>query len=319
MPVKIHSYGGIVTWIIRKYCSNISSKVALYFADRCYRDIINEYIQYFLQGEENGKTPLFRVVNIETINRCNGKCEFCPANIYTEKRPLKKMTDETFKNIVKQLKELNFDGQIFLNINNEPLIDVNLIDRAKLLRETLGGAVHLSLITNATLLTEEKMDECGKYFDDICINNYSEYYKLLEHNRILYDYIKKNEEKFRECDVSIRRRYSKEILGTRAGNAPNKPKKNNKIDSPCIYVYTDISIYPDGTVGLCCNDCFEKTDFGNINNKSMKEIWEQKELCEIRRKMREGRTKYPFCVECDVADSGFREKLIRDELKSKVL
>ncbi len=36
--------------------------------------------------EREGQTLVFRILNLETVNRCNGKCAFCPANVRDEKR-----------------------------------------------------------------------------------------------------------------------------------------------------------------------------------------------------------------------------------------
>lgn len=306
MPIKINSYGGPAIWLLRRHCSSFTSKIMLSCADRAYSSATYEYIRYFNQQPN---TPLFCIVNIETVNRCNGKCAFCPANTKAERRLLKKMTDELFQKIIDELVSLCWQGQIFLNINNEPFIDTKLIDRAKYVKEQLGDHVTLSLFTNGTLLDEQKLTELSGVLDILIINNYSRKYRLNEGISKLYRYVKQHPEEFQTMDISIRRRYSEEILGTRAGSSPNKPRKNNKISSPCLYPYTDISIFPDGTVGLCCNDCLEVTSFGNLQTQSLKEIWESPALSEARRTIGQGRTSYAFCKECDVVDSGFRKKL----------
>lgn len=101
-------------------------------------------------------------------------------------------------------------------------------------------------------------------------------------------------------------------MATRAGKAPNKPKKNNRINNPCIYPYTDLVIFPDGEVGMCCNDCFEETHFGNVRDNSLVEVWNNEKFTDLRNKMRNGRDSYLFCKECDVVDAGGREKLIKE-------
>lgn len=126
----------------------------------------------------------------------------------------------------------------------------------------------------------------------------------------LYWFVKKNPQRFKNIKITINRRYSKEILSTRAGNAPNKKKRNNNVVDTCIYPYTDITIFPDGKVGLCCNDCFEVTDYGNVNETPLLNIWKGEKLAAVRKQMIHGRLNVPFCTECDVVDSGFREKLI---------
>lgn len=36
--------------------------------------------------------PLFEEIEIETLNRCNGKCSFCPVNVNEPQRPYHKMS-----------------------------------------------------------------------------------------------------------------------------------------------------------------------------------------------------------------------------------
>lgn len=40
---------------------------------------------------------LFLRIDIETINRCNGTCPFCPVNAKAEQRPYAKMSEDLFK------------------------------------------------------------------------------------------------------------------------------------------------------------------------------------------------------------------------------
>ena len=80
--------------------------------------------------------------------------------------------------------------------------------------------------------------------------------------------------------------------------------------APCIYPFTDLIIFPDGQVGMCCNDCFEVTAFGDVTQDRLRDIWRNEKFTELRKAMRQGREHYPFCVECDVVDAGSREKII---------
>lgn len=43
------------------------------------------------------QNPLFAQIEIETYNRCNGVCEFCPVSVVNEIRPECFMSDELFK------------------------------------------------------------------------------------------------------------------------------------------------------------------------------------------------------------------------------
>ena len=50
-----------------------------------------------------GDIPSFRIVEIETLNRCNGSCAFCPVNAHQPQRPYAKMETELFEKIIKEL------------------------------------------------------------------------------------------------------------------------------------------------------------------------------------------------------------------------
>ena len=69
-------------------------------------------------------------------------------------------------------------------------------------------------------------------------------------------------------------------------------------------------IFPDGQVGMCCNDCKEITNFGNAESENLFDIWRNEKFKALREAMRKGRDNYGFCRECDVVDAGSREKVI---------
>lgn len=281
MPIKINSFGGPVIWFFRKHCSGLTSRIMLSFIARRYDNLIRKYIRYYM---EQGDTPIFTSCMIETINRCNGTCEFCPANTSDEGRPFKKMSDDMFKNIIFRLREIGWKGNLYLSINNEPFLDKRILEFAQFAKDHIPG-VKISLISNGTLLSAEKMDEMVGKIDEITINDYSEQYTLAEPHKTIYYHVKKNAGRFKDMNIVINRRYRREILATRAGNAPNKPQKNNKVVQPCIYPFLDFLIFPDGKVGMCCNDCKEVSDFGDITQNSFIDIWRNGKFQAVREAM----------------------------------
>lgn len=307
MAVKINSFGGIIIWILRKNFSGITSKVMLNFTARYYKRNINNYIDWFLKQDE---APVFYNVMIETVNRCNGKCSFCPANIRDERREYAKMDDKLYKSIIRELAGIQWKGKLFLNVNNEPFVDVRIEDMAKFAKDVIPEA-EITLISNGTLLNENRVRGMVGSVDELVINDYGKSYKLSDNIRKIYHDIKENEMVYQNINVIINRRYSEEILATRAGSAPNKPFKNNRISYPCIYPYTDLIIFPTGKVGLCCNDCFEITEFGQAGEQPLLDIWRCEEFDKIRYKMANGRVHCVFCEECDVVDAGGRERYIK--------
>lgn len=89
---------------------------------------------------------------------------------------------------MEELREINWHGQIFLNVNNEPFIDKHIIDKAKQARKILGENLELSIISNGTLITVKKLAELGEWCNNLYISNYSESYALTPHNQQLYKF-----------------------------------------------------------------------------------------------------------------------------------
>lgn len=311
MSVRINSFGGPLTWVLRKHCSAFTSMIMFSFVSRKRANLTETFIDWFFRQDE---PPLFQNVMIETVNRCNGKCEFCPANVKDEARLLKKMPDEVFYGIIAQLKDLDWKGKLFMCVNNEPFIDKRILDFSRHAKKELPD-IEIAMITNGTLLTNEMMDEMIGIVDQITINDYSEHYRLSAIHKKIYKHVKSND-KFSSMKIVINRRYSKEILATRAGSAPNKPRKNVDVNIPCLFPFTDMIVFPDGKVGMCCNDCYEVTDFGNVTEQGLKAIWSGIKFRTIRESMIGGR-KHPFCSECDVLDAGERENEIRTRMKAE--
>ena len=97
MAIKIQSFGGRIGWIARKIVPNLVSWVYIRTMFFLRRKATLNYIDYFL----NNKPALHPLlISIETVNRCNGTCAFCPCNINDEKRPFKRMTEELFYSII---------------------------------------------------------------------------------------------------------------------------------------------------------------------------------------------------------------------------
>ena len=250
--------------------------------------------------------PLFPIiVSIETINRCNGKCSFCSANVKDEARPFKLMDEKLFDKILSELGEINYSDIFTLFINNEPFLDKRMPDLLKEARRRLPNA-KIVMLTNGSALTAEKLNAIADSVDKLLINNYNDSYELTESSKMICEHVNKNIEIFKGIDVTIERRYTKETLSSRAGTSPNYTQKQNVIHYPCIMPFTDLTVFPDGVVGICCNDAHEKTNFGNLNDQSITDILLDKKMTRLRNAVARDRSNYDFCKYCDFADAGTR-------------
>lgn len=93
MKIKKKSFGGIVGFELRKAIPKIGSKIYLTSKRKIADSSNKKYIKKVSLQEK--LYPI--VVNIETINKCNGTCPFCCCNKNEDLRPFKIMSDELFE------------------------------------------------------------------------------------------------------------------------------------------------------------------------------------------------------------------------------
>lgn len=310
MSVTYHNFGGRLGWDLQKWFPKLSSNSYVGLLRKTRNKTQKEYIEYFLNSPE---TPQPLIVNLETVNRCNSDCAFCTANKYAEKRPYKMMTEELFHSIIDQLADWGYKGHLTLYGNNEPFLDPRITEFHKYCREKLPDS-YIFLSTNGLILTIEKVKAIIPYVNQLIINNYCEDMKLHKNVQEIYDYAKAHPEEFKDVELLIQMRYKKAVLTNRAGSAPNKQNDTKIITETCLMPYTDVFIFPDGRMGICCCDNFEVTNFGDLNKVSLKDAWNSEEYKKLREAIRETRSNYDFCKRCDFIDAGLRMDAVCDTL-----
>ena len=133
----------------------------------------------------------------------------------------------------------------------------------------------------------------------------------------IYDYAKAHPDEFKDVELLIQMRYMDAVLTNRAGSAPNKQNTQKIIKETCLMPYTDMFIFPDGRMGICCCDNFEVTTLADLNVTPIKEAWNSKEYQELRKAIRTSRGDYNFCKYCDFIDAGLRMDVVDDTLKHR--
>lgn len=265
-----------------KYIKHVEAKIA---AD----------VQYYT---EHGTWPLFGTIEIETLNRCNNVCPFCPVNRNDDTREFKKMDLGLFNNILEKLKAADYKGSIGIYSNNEPFLDERICEIAKIAKEHMPDNL-LYLYTNGLLVTLDKFKEIIPYLDNMYIDNYNDNLKLNKPIKTIHDYCRKNH--VHEDKVRIRLRKLHDVLFTRGGQAPNR--KTEKIESlpfGCLLPFRQMVVRPDGKVSLCCNDALGKMTMGDLNTQSIEEIWNSPAYTEIRMSLVHGRHNVTkLCTNCD--------------------
>jgi hypothetical protein len=168
--------------------------------------------------------------------------------------------------------------------------------------------------TNGLLLDMDKVKAITPYVDQLIINNYCRDMKLHDNVQEIYDYIRTHEQEFSDTDILIQMRYMDAVLTNRAGSAPNKKNDTKLIRETCLMPFTDMFIFPDGRMGICCCDNFEVTTLADLQKTPLKEAWESEEYAKVRAAIKEGRQNYPFCKFCDFIDAGLRMDAVDDVL-----
>lgn len=240
--------------------------------------------------------PLFEAIEVETINRCNGTCSFCPVNRNVDPRVHAVMTEELFHDIVDQLAEINYCGRFSVFSNNEPLLDDRIISLNQYAREKLPNA-RMHMFTNGTLLSLDKFVELADILDELIIDNYQQELKLIKPCVEIQEYCKTHAELAKKVTIVLRK--PQEILTSRGGTAPNRKELVEYGKDRCILPFKQMIIRPDGKVSLCCNDAIGKYTLGDLNKEKLLEIWYGPRFQKVRQCLYEGREHWGDCKFCD--------------------
>ena len=240
--------------------------------------------------------PLFKLVEIETINRCNGVCEFCPVNAKDDPREKHIMSEELFYSIIGQLAELNYSGRISLFSNNEPFLDKRIIEFSRYMREHLPNA-KIHMFTNGTLLTMDKFLAIIDYLDELIIDNYTQDLHLIDNSKNIKAYCEEHTELINKVSIVLRK--PKEILTSRGGMAPNRKEQESYPNVSCAFPFQQLIIRPTGQVSLCCNDALGKYTMGDLTKESIVDVWYGEKYKKIRAAIIDGRKNIDICKTCD--------------------
>ena len=71
-------------------------------------------LRRYLRTAENRHPAFPELIELETINRCNGSCAFCPVNRHDDPRELAVMDEALFCRIVEQIGASGFKGRMAL-------------------------------------------------------------------------------------------------------------------------------------------------------------------------------------------------------------
>lgn len=260
-------------------------------------------VKHFAKNFLSSSTiPDFNTIEIETFNRCNNDCPFCPANRNNDTRKPKFMDEQLFYSIIDQLHTMDYHGNINLFSNNEPLLDKRIVKFAEYTKKKLPNA-QKSLYTNGILLNKEIFLALIENLDKLLIDNYNDDRQFIPPVEKVLNSVSPSVVENSPCEIEVVLRKKNQKLNTRAGSAPNRINEENKFRplSPCILPFTQVIVRPDGTVAKCCNDPLTSITLGDLNKQTLREIWRGKGYRELRKEMYfSGRQNIAGCEFCDI-------------------
>ena len=226
-------------------------------------------------------------IEISIADNCNRSCSFCPYSTFYKGSSSSMMTADDAKLLSEKLIEFEYEGAIAICGRGEPLLNKNVIDCIKNLKQWKPF-----LITNGDVLLKNNII-------DGLFKNGLEALVISE-----YDSEKKIErwyEKFSNYNIFVKnlvRPKESDNFNNRGGSFETI---QDSLDSPCYLPFYKLMIDFDLSVQFCNHDWKYKHELGNLKYKSLKDIWTSKELNEYRTHLSLGkRSKIKMCRFCDV-------------------
>jgi radical SAM protein with 4Fe4S-binding SPASM domain len=263
------------------------------------KKIIDEEITFSKEG-----FPLPAQIEISESGMCNRKCSFCPRSDPDYKHVNEFITNELVNKLTLELKELNYTNMILFSGFVEPLLDKNIFNIIKIIRNNLEKS-RIHMVSNGDVLNKERT---LKLFKSGLSRLLISIYDGPEAEKKMYDLM-------HSCNLAddqykIRKRYLSEeetfgiTLSNRGGMMKNaKYKIKNPSESlvrPCNYPAYTFFIDYNGDVLMCTHDWGKKFIIGNLNQESFKDLWLSQKWMEARHKLSLGKRDFSPCNVCDV-------------------
>lgn len=271
-------------------------------------------------------------IAIESSAFCNANCLLCTRKVM--KRKLGVMSNKLYCSLIEQIKQ-HPRTRLYLSGFGEPLMDKNLADKVAFAKD--AGIEYVGFFTNGSLLTPKRAQELVEAgltaidvsidgatpetynairpnLDfDVVINNLRHLSSIRRQGRpmITVDVIltPQNEREKRSMR-KLMQGIADKLIFRRPESWAGQITLPNGIKTPhsailpsyrssCIHLWSQVNIYWDGTVPLCCRDFDAKVPLGNSTKQSIIEIWHSEITNQFREAHLEGRFQAtPLCRDC---------------------
>lgn len=220
-------------------------------------------------------------VSFELSNRCNMSHLHlkCPAHKRRE-NPTKNLPSHIIFKVMKELSTINFNGRIAFHQYNEPLIDPRLFWILEKVKHLCPNAKTM-IWSNGLSLDQSLLDD---------LENIGLF------NLILTAYTKEDGKRFRDLkSKSVKIDIFNEGWASILDIYDREPKAYS---SPCFAPLTDLIINKNGKIGLCCRDWDGRYTLGDLNTKTLAEIFETGEILNLYNELSTGKRRLDICNRC---------------------
>ena len=261
-----------------------------------------------------------RHVQAQTISWCNRSCAFCPSQTFPIERSL--MPWSCYERILDELRAFGFQGRFSPYLNNESLLDKRLVTLVGRAREELPDSV-LFIATNGDALTLARASDLFRAgLDRMTVNCYDDHGGrrarmqaiALELTRETPGLRFVTHASFAEMVkpaasgrgpplICVRdcTGFRIEELDNLAGNVPGAPIPAAPLPRSCYRPFEQLHIRYNGEVVLCHCDWKGEVVFGNINDRSLPEIYNGAIAEAYRERLARGDRSAKLCARCDFA------------------
>lgn len=237
-----------------------------------------------------------KTIRLDPTNLCNRKCSFC-GHPHLSKKKEEFISLDLIEKISKE--SSTFLKRLIIGFNNEPLLHPKILEIISIFRKD-NLNLSICMISNADKIISKNISIYDLFkrglnlihvdiYDENSLNYWDKDLKNLKENGIsLKDYYKTN------YMYSIKGSKDKIILFCKAidfakekvkvrnwhtygGTIPISHWRNNfsyPLEKQCTDPLKFLNIDSDGNVPICCRDMSKSTSIGNVNNQSIKEIWQ---------------------------------------------
>lgn len=273
---------------------------------------------------------------IETSNKCQGLCKFCPYSKIRKNDGLELMDEKVFYYLIDEISK-HRPKRITLFNNNEPLLDKRIFKFIEYVYEN-NKDTEITLSTNGIILTKEILN---KLHDSHLTTLYvsiptidEEKYEYLmgvkpfKLFKLLESIDDNSMKKMIRIAVPETKYYDKESMKAKFGDYLicswpleykgswqmkeefEKFSLNMQYAGPCDRPLDQAVISSNGDVIICCRDWSRENVVGNINYDSLYNIWKSDKMKKIQNEIiNNNYNKIKCCSTCSLNYKYYKEKI----------